>query len=88
MLSRIVRLRRRLADQHSASSSSSAPHPATKEGPKTCDGDGAAVFPLKLIIMSATLRTADFTENAKLFPEPPPLIHVRVHVKERGEGGG
>ena len=32
--------------------------------------------PLKLIIMSATLRTEDFVENRRLFPQPPPLVHV------------
>lgn len=32
--------------------------------------------PLKLIIMSATLRTSDFTENAFLFHQPPPVIKV------------
>lgn len=32
--------------------------------------------PLKLIIMSATLRIEDFTENRKLFATPPPVIKV------------
>lgn len=32
--------------------------------------------PLKLIIMSATLRVEDFTENKKLFKETPPVIKV------------
>ncbi|XP_044296662.1 probable ATP-dependent RNA helicase DHX37 [Varanus komodoensis] len=32
--------------------------------------------PLKLIIMSATLRVEDFTANQKLFPTPPPVIQV------------
>jgi hypothetical protein len=36
-----------------------------------------AVHPLKLIIMSATLRTEDFVANTRLFPKPPPLIQVR-----------
>nr|KAJ3420385.1 ATP-dependent RNA helicase dhx37 [Polyrhizophydium stewartii] len=37
------------------------------------------VHPLKLVIMSATLRVQDFTENKALFPEsvpPPPVIKV------------
>ena len=38
--------------------------------------DGRALPPLKLIIMSATLRVTDFTENAPLFPTPPPVIEV------------
>ncbi|XP_028680648.1 probable ATP-dependent RNA helicase DHX37 [Erpetoichthys calabaricus] len=32
--------------------------------------------PLKLIIMSATLRVEDFTENTLLFPTPPPVIKI------------
>lgn len=32
--------------------------------------------PLKLIIMSATLRVEDFTKNTKLFKDPPPVIKV------------
>lgn len=35
-----------------------------------------AISPLKLIIMSATLRVKDFTENTKLFRTPPPVINV------------
>eukprot|EP01091_Cochliopodium_minus_P012546 TRINITY_DN3821_c0_g1_i1.p1 TRINITY_DN3821_c0_g1~~TRINITY_DN3821_c0_g1_i1.p1 ORF type:complete len:1358 (+),score=511.06 TRINITY_DN3821_c0_g1_i1:63-4136(+) len=34
------------------------------------------ILPLKLIIMSATLRVSDFTSNQKLFPTPPPVIKV------------
>ncbi|KAJ8518483.1 hypothetical protein ONZ45_g4442 [Pleurotus djamor] len=32
--------------------------------------------PLRLIIMSATLRVSDFAENRTLFPTPPPIINV------------
>ncbi|XP_075541332.1 putative ATP-dependent RNA helicase kurz isoform X1 [Dermacentor variabilis] len=32
--------------------------------------------PLKLIIMSATLRVEDFTQNTHLFKKPPPVIKV------------
>ncbi|KAK6461067.1 component of small subunit processosome extracellular mutant DEAH-box protein [Scheffersomyces coipomensis] len=32
--------------------------------------------PLKLIIMSATLRVSDFSENSQLFKIPPPIIKV------------
>lgn len=32
--------------------------------------------PLKLIIMSATLRVSDFSENKQLFKVPPPIIKV------------
>lgn len=34
------------------------------------------VKPLRLIIMSATLRVSDFAENKLLFPSPPPVISV------------
>ncbi|XP_066144802.1 probable ATP-dependent RNA helicase kurz [Euwallacea fornicatus] len=34
--------------------------------------------PLKLIIMSATLRLADFTENKRLFKVSPPVINVEA----------
>ncbi|KAM0787963.1 hypothetical protein ACM66B_006167 [Microbotryomycetes sp. NB124-2] len=32
--------------------------------------------PLRLIIMSATLRVSDFAENPTLFPKPPPILQV------------
>ncbi len=40
-------------------------------------GKGGAVLPpLKLVIMSATLRVSDFVDNETLFPRPPPVIEV------------
>lgn len=49
-----------------------------------------AAKPLKLVIMSATLRVSDFTENRQLFPQPPPLLKaearqhpVTVHFSRR-----
>ncbi|KAM3867931.1 putative ATP-dependent RNA helicase DHX37 [Diretmus argenteus] len=33
-------------------------------------------MPMKLLVMSATLRVEDFTGNRKLFPSPPPVIKV------------
>lgn len=33
-------------------------------------------MPLKLLVMSATLRVEDFTDNTKLFHAPPPVIKV------------
>ncbi|KAI9443209.1 P-loop containing nucleoside triphosphate hydrolase protein [Lactarius indigo] len=38
--------------------------------------DGKDIKPLRLIIMSATLRISDFVENATLFATPPPVIEV------------
>jgi hypothetical protein len=42
--------------------------------------------PLKLVIMSATLRVEDFTENRTLFPIPPPVVKVRQWVEIGGCG--
>ncbi|KAK9814452.1 hypothetical protein WJX72_006123 [[Myrmecia] bisecta] len=68
LLSRIVPLRRQLAQE------------------------SAANPPLKLIIMSATLRIEDFLSNKRLFQTPPPLIQVAarqfpvtVHFSKRTE---
>ncbi|XP_018651171.1 putative atp-dependent RNA helicase [Schistosoma mansoni] len=39
--------------------------------------NGKVLSPLKLIIMSATLKVDDFAENRRLFPhKPPPVIHI------------
>lgn len=34
--------------------------------------------PLRLIIMSATLRVSDFAENTTLFPIPPPILNIEA----------
>lgn len=34
--------------------------------------------PLKLVIMSATLKVSDFTENSFLFPQVPPIISIET----------
>ncbi|XP_003461675.2 probable ATP-dependent RNA helicase DHX37 [Cavia porcellus] len=46
--------------------------------------------PLKLLVMSATLRVEDFTQNPRLFASPPPVIRVEsrqfpvtVHFNKR-----
>ncbi|KAK9762360.1 putative ATP-dependent RNA helicase DHR1 [Basidiobolus ranarum] len=36
------------------------------------------VKPLKVIVMSATLRVSDFTENQTLFSIPPPVVNVNA----------
>lgn len=48
--------------------------------------------PLKLVVMSATLRVEDFTQNERLFPTPPPVLRVdarqypvTVHFNKRTE---
>lgn len=40
--------------------------------------DGSGVLPLKLVIMSATLRIADFTQNPLLFSSVPPVISIEA----------
>lgn len=32
--------------------------------------------PLRIVVMSATLRVSDFAENPTLFSKPPPVIHI------------
>ncbi|KAF4128928.1 Oligonucleotide/oligosaccharide-binding (OB)-fold [Phytophthora infestans] len=50
------------------------------------------IKPLKLVIMSATLRVEDFTQNQRLFPSPPPVLRVNarqypvtIHFNKRTE---
>lgn len=52
----------------------------------------APLQPLKLVVMSATLRVEDFTQNERLFPTPPPVLRVdarqypvTVHFNKRTE---
>lgn len=45
--------------------------------------EGSGVLPIRLIIMSATLRVEDFTQNKRLFPAPPPVIEVRCGLSKR-----
>ncbi|KAI9368249.1 P-loop containing nucleoside triphosphate hydrolase protein [Aspergillus egyptiacus] len=58
---------------------------------KTMSEEDPSVKPLKLVIMSATLRISDFTQNPSLFRQgPPPLVQaegrqypVTVHFSRR-----
>ncbi|CAM9728089.1 unnamed protein product [Phaeothamnion confervicola] len=54
--------------------------------------DADVLTPLKLVIMSATLRVSDFTENAALFASPPPVLSIQsrqhpvtIHFSRRTE---
>ncbi|TIB40487.1 hypothetical protein E3P86_00658 [Wallemia ichthyophaga] len=38
--------------------------------------DSESMTPLRLVIMSATLRVSDFTENKSLFQQQPPVVNV------------
>lgn len=53
-------------------------------------GEQEGVTPLKIVIMSATLRVADFIANTRLFPTPPPVVEVparqypvKIHFNRR-----
>lgn len=58
---------------------------------KSMSKEDSSVKPLKVVIMSATLRISDFTENASLFRQgPPPLVQaegrqypVTIHFARR-----
>jgi ATP-dependent RNA helicase DHX37/DHR1 len=67
-LSRIVPLRRQLWLEQTQQA------PANKPGDKKIKKK--VTSPLKLIIMSATLRVEDFTSNQALFKVPPPVINI------------
>lgn len=47
----------------------------TKDLP-TSSTSPPVIKPLRIIIMSATLRLTDFTNNKTLFPVTPPIIHI------------
>lgn len=76
LLSRVVGLRRRMADGGVPwpETTAAAAGESSRMGPPAAQQ--ATVTPLKLVIMSATLRCSDFSENRVLFPKPPPLIHI------------
>ncbi|KAK4687994.1 ATP-dependent RNA helicase DHX37/DHR1, partial [Tremellales sp. Uapishka_1] len=38
----------------------------------------SSVKPLRIVIMSATLRVSDFANNTTLFKTPPPVIHIQA----------
>ncbi|KAL3689516.1 hypothetical protein R1sor_015825 [Riccia sorocarpa] len=73
MLSRIVPLRQKLYDQQ-ANARGKAAVENGKDGNEARDPN--LITPLKLVIMSATLRVEDFTANTRMFPTPPPVIRV------------
>ena len=56
---------------------------AGTEGSEDADADAEPpLVPLRLVIMSATLRVSDFTENPRLFKMPPPVVKVRDSVSK------
>jgi ATP-dependent RNA helicase DHX37/DHR1 len=84
LLSRIAPLRAQMAREEEE-----AYQLLSEEEQKTAD---RPIKPLKLVVMSATLRVEDFTENQRLFPTPPPVLRVdarqypvTVHFNKRTE---
>lgn len=73
LLSRVVPLRRRLAEQAGAQR---AQRRKRRRARTEQELSVSGVTPLKLIVMSATLRVSDFTENRRLFSAPPPVVHI------------
>ncbi|CCI50679.1 unnamed protein product [Albugo candida] len=73
LLSRIVPFRSKLAleelEEYRA---------LTVEGKNEFGGIQKLLKPLKLVIMSATLRVEDFTNNTVLFPSPPPVLRIEA----------
>ncbi|GAB9472104.1 Atp-dependent RNA helicase [Globisporangium polare] len=85
LLSRIAPLRAQMAreEQEAYNLLSKEEQEAQMEKP---------INPLKLVVMSATLRVEDFTQNERLFPKPPPVLRVNarqypvtVHFNKRTE---
>lgn len=87
LLSRALPLRNTLAREQAEAAAAAVASGGPFPDPRTI------LAPLKLIIMSATLRVTDFTENATLFPlRPPPLVKidarqfpVTIHFSRRTE---
>ncbi|KAA1136216.1 putative ATP-dependent RNA helicase DHR1 [Puccinia graminis f. sp. tritici] len=74
VLSRIVRLRLKTWMENLSNKNS-----GQNSAGKTSDTEmktGICCRPLRLIIMSATLRVSDFTLNSSLFSQPPPVIEI------------
>eukprot|EP00850_Spirogloea_muscicola_P000125 SM000001S04527 [mRNA] locus=s1:720450:727462:+ [translate_table: standard] len=85
LLSRIVPLRQKMFEEKLAAVEKDS---GTRQG----HGRRQQVTPLKLVLMSATLRLEDFAANQRLFPTPPPVIAVparqfpvTVHFSQRTE---
>lgn len=87
LLSRALPLRERIAKQEAQAWKASN---ATAIAAAAAGGDPTAVMvamsragvlmPLKVVIMSATMKVTDFTENRTLFRSPPPLLTIAARM--------
>lgn len=85
LLSRIAPLRAQMARAEQEAFELLSPEEQAAQAEKP-------INPLKLVVMSATLRVEDFTQNQRLFPTPPPVLRVSarqypvtVHFNKRTE---
>jgi HrpA-like RNA helicase len=83
LLSRITALRNSLVDKRDAMLAAGAPleraeepEPGARLSGLPLAGQSKSGGKLKVIIMSATLRVSDFTQNPRLFPVPPLVLEV------------
>ncbi len=65
LLSRIVKIRIKLALESYKNSKSF---------------EEIKVHPLRLVLMSATLKVNDFVSNPRLFKDPPPIVEIKVRT--------
>ncbi|KFK36241.1 hypothetical protein AALP_AA4G096500 [Arabis alpina] len=66
MLTRVIKIRQEYYEEQQKSLQSGG----------TITSENQIITPLKLILMSATLRVEDFVSGKRLFPKRPPLIEV------------
>ncbi|WWC86272.1 uncharacterized protein L201_001145 [Kwoniella dendrophila CBS 6074] len=67
VLSRVAKLREKLWRENQSQSQDKAEDEKQKKD---------KIKPLRIVIMSATLRVSDFAENQQLFSVPPPVLHI------------
>ncbi len=65
LLSRVIELRAKMA---------------LKEYKEAKIFEDIKIHPLRVVIMSATLRVSDFSENKRLFQYSPPIINIKVRT--------
>ncbi len=82
LLSRVVPLRKKLWEEQQQRKRSTVKSEPTATAAAAPAAHAELLGPLKLIIMSATLRVQDFVSNTNLFPTPPPVLEVPARQYE------